>query len=133
MPSRYEPCGLNQLYSQRYGTLPIVRAVGGLDDLIVEYDPVTGRGNGFKFIRYDAAELLNKIKAAISSIFSRSTGSVSSEMPCPQTILAKVGRGLSSSLSDGIGEEAALAFSRGRRDACFSLKGAIWKNGNRIF
>jgi starch synthase len=49
MPSLFEPCGLNQIYSLRYGTLPIVRAVGGLDDTIENYDPATGHGNGFKF------------------------------------------------------------------------------------
>jgi starch synthase len=65
MPSKYEPCGLNQIYSLKYGTIPIVRATGGLDDTIVNYDPVTGTGNGFKFSRYDAKEFLNQIKAAI--------------------------------------------------------------------
>ena len=49
MPSLFEPCGLNQIYSLRYGTLPIVRATGGLDDTIENYDPATGMGNGFKF------------------------------------------------------------------------------------
>ena len=66
MPSKYEPCGLNQIYSLRYGTLPVVRATGGLDDTIVNYDPATGKGNGFKFTRYDAREFLDQIKAAIS-------------------------------------------------------------------
>ena len=65
MPSKYEPCGLNQIYSLRYGTIPIVRATGGLDDTIVNYDPTTRKGNGFKFIRYDAKEFLNQIKVAI--------------------------------------------------------------------
>ena len=65
MPSKYEPCGLNQIYSLKYGTVPIVRATGGLDDTIENYDPVTGRGNGFKFARYDAKEFLNQIKTAI--------------------------------------------------------------------
>jgi len=65
MPSKYEPCGLNQIYSLRYGTIPIVRATGGLDDTIVNYDPVTGKGNGFKFVRYDAKEFLNQMKVAI--------------------------------------------------------------------
>ena len=49
MPSLFEPCGLNQIYSLRYGTLPVVRAVGGLDDTIDNYDPRSGNGNGFKF------------------------------------------------------------------------------------
>jgi len=49
MPSLFEPCGLNQIYSLRYGTLPIVRATGGLDDTIENYDPVHGKGTGFKF------------------------------------------------------------------------------------
>ncbi len=64
MPSKYEPCGLNQIYSLRYGTIPIVRATGGLDDTITNYDPATRKGNGFKFVRYDAREFLNRIKAA---------------------------------------------------------------------
>ena len=45
MPSRYEPCGLNQIYSLKYGTVPIVRATGGLDDTIEHWDPRTGKGN----------------------------------------------------------------------------------------
>jgi starch synthase len=65
MPSKYEPCGLNQIYSLKYGTIPIVRATGGLDDTIVNYDPATGKGNGFKFVRYDAKEFLNQMKVAI--------------------------------------------------------------------
>ena len=65
MPSKYEPCGLNQIYSLKYGTIPIVRATGGLDDTIVNYDPTTGKGNGFKFVRYDAREFLNQIRVAI--------------------------------------------------------------------
>ena len=52
MPSHYEPCGLNQMYSLRYGTVPLVRATGGLDDSISHFDPKTGRGNGFKFSDY---------------------------------------------------------------------------------
>ncbi|MBI4872742.1 MAG: glycogen synthase [Candidatus Riflebacteria bacterium] len=49
MPSLWEPCGLNQLYSLRYGTLPVVRATGGLDDTVEEYRPESGEGTGFKF------------------------------------------------------------------------------------
>ena len=49
MPSRYEPSGLNQMYSLKYGTVPVVRATGGLDDTIEEWNPEVGTGNGFKF------------------------------------------------------------------------------------
>lgn len=66
MPSKYEPCGLNQIYSLKYGTIPVVRATGGLDDTITPYDPATKKGNGFKFARYDAKELLNTIRMAVS-------------------------------------------------------------------
>ncbi len=67
MPSRYEPCGLNQIYSLKYGTVPIVRATGGLDDTIQDYDPLSGEGNGFKFKDYRASELLCTIKLALEA------------------------------------------------------------------
>jgi starch synthase len=66
MPSRYEPCGLNQIYSLKYGTVPIVRATGGLDDTIEAFDPATGRGTGFKFRAYEVAELLGAIRQALA-------------------------------------------------------------------
>jgi len=65
MPSRFEPCGLNQMYSLRYGTVPIVRAVGGLDDTVHTYDAVTGTGNGFKFGAYRADRFLERIFEAL--------------------------------------------------------------------
>jgi starch synthase len=65
MPSNYEPCGLNQMYSMRYGTVPIVRATGGLDDTVQNFDGKTGTGNGFKFYEYRAAALLDKIREAL--------------------------------------------------------------------
>ena len=65
MPSRFEPCGLNQMYSLKYGTVPIVRAAGGLDDTIVNFDHTALRGNGFKFYEYDAERLLEKIQEAL--------------------------------------------------------------------
>ena len=69
MPSKYEPCGLNQIYSLKYGTIPVVRATGGLDDTITHYDPATKKGNGFKFTRYDAKEFLTTIKMGIGFYF----------------------------------------------------------------
>jgi starch synthase len=65
MPSYYEPCGLNQMYSLRYGTVPIVRATGGLDDTIENFDPSRGTGTGFKFREYNAGALLEKIREAL--------------------------------------------------------------------
>src|SRR5579871_672420 len=63
MPSRYEPGGLNQIYSLKYGTIPIVRATGGLDDTIDEQP--NGGGNGFKFWGYDSGALLDAIQRAL--------------------------------------------------------------------
>jgi len=65
MPSLYEPCGLNQMYSMRYGTVPVVRATGGLDDTVQSFDPANGQGNGFKFGPYSAPAMLDKIREAI--------------------------------------------------------------------
>ena len=65
MPSRYEPCGLNQIYSLKYGTVPIVRATGGLDDTIEPWDARTGKGTGFKFTAYTGEALLATIKQAL--------------------------------------------------------------------
>ena len=67
MPSRYEPCGLNQIYSLKYGTVPIVRATGGLDDTIEPWDARTGKGTGFKFSEYSGESLLLTIKAALQA------------------------------------------------------------------
>ncbi|CUU06451.1 starch synthase [Candidatus Kryptobacter tengchongensis] len=66
MPSRYEPCGLNQMYSLRYGTVPIVRKTGGLADTVEEFNPRTGRGTGFLFEKYSGQELLKALKKALS-------------------------------------------------------------------
>jgi starch synthase len=70
MPSRYEPCGLNQIYSLKYGTVPVVRATGGLDDTIESFDPATGRGTGFKFKAYDGVALLEAIDRALAILRS---------------------------------------------------------------
>jgi starch synthase len=66
MPSRYEPCGLNQIYSLRYGTVPVVRATGGLDDTIEPFDPKTGKGTGFKFEEYTGEALLECVRRALA-------------------------------------------------------------------
>ncbi|MBN2705244.1 MAG: glycogen synthase, partial [Deltaproteobacteria bacterium] len=65
MPSRYEPCGLNQMYSLRYGTVPLVRAVGGLNDCIEDFSPDHPRGNGFKFSEYRVGALAHSLERAI--------------------------------------------------------------------
>jgi starch synthase len=67
MPSRYEPCGLNQIYSLKYGTVPIVRATGGLDDTVEPWDARSGKGTGFKFSEYNGESLLLTIKQALSA------------------------------------------------------------------
>jgi starch synthase len=73
MPSKYEPCGLNQIYSLRYGTVPIVRATGGLDDTIEPWNPRTGKGTGFKFNEYSGEALLETIKEALRSFRDQSS------------------------------------------------------------
>ena len=65
MPSRYEPCGLNQIYSLRYGTVPIVRATGGLDDTIEAFDIEHGTGTGFKFAEYTGAAMIRSVRQAL--------------------------------------------------------------------
>lgn len=65
MPSKYEPCGLNQMYSLIYGTVPIVREIGGLADTVKQFDENTGKGNGFLFKRFYAKEMLKEIKNAV--------------------------------------------------------------------
>ncbi len=73
MPSRYEPCGLNQIYSLKYGTVPVVRATGGLDDTIEPWDPKTGRGTGFKFSDYTGDALLATVRNALAAYKDRSS------------------------------------------------------------
>jgi len=64
MPSRFEPCGLAQLIALRYGTIPVVRATGGLADTIKDYQPVAGTGNGFTFTPYDPWQLYGAVVRA---------------------------------------------------------------------
>ena len=71
MPSRYEPCGLNQLYSLRYGTLPIVRATGGLADTVRNYDERSGEGTGFVFVDLNPASLADTIGWSLATYRKR--------------------------------------------------------------
>jgi len=71
MPSRFEPCGLNQMYSLRYGTLPIVRATGGLVDTVRQYEESRGEGTGFLFHDLTPSALYNVIGWAVSTWFDR--------------------------------------------------------------
>ncbi len=66
MPSRFEPCGLTQMYALKYGTVPVVRATGGLADTVAEFDPRSGRGNGFLFRPYRVEELLAAMNRALA-------------------------------------------------------------------
>ena len=72
MPSRYEPCGLNQMYSMAYGTVPIVRKTGGLADTISPADFAKNIGTGFVFDKYDSTALLAVIKQAIKAYSDKS-------------------------------------------------------------
>ena len=65
MPSRFEPCGLNQMYSLRYGTVPLVRSTGGLSDTVENFDPLTGTGTGFTFDEYSPQALLGTLRWAL--------------------------------------------------------------------
>lgn len=67
MPSRYEPSGLNQMYSLKYGTVPVVRATGGLDDTVDEWNPELRTGTGFKFAELNAEALLGAIDRALTA------------------------------------------------------------------
>ena len=73
MPSRFEPSGLNQMYSMRYGTVPLVRAVGGLADTVRNFNPKTGEGTGFSFDEYSAQALLNTLRWALDVYQDRAT------------------------------------------------------------
>jgi starch synthase len=73
MPSLYEPCGLNQIYSLKYGTVPVVRATGGLDDTIEEWNAQQGSGTGFKFKGKNSGALLDAIERALAAFAERAS------------------------------------------------------------
>ncbi len=73
MPSRYEPCGLNQMYSLMYGTVPLVRETGGLADTVIKYNDKTGEGNGFVFKDYNASAFIKELKRALTVFKDKKT------------------------------------------------------------
>jgi starch synthase len=73
MPSRFEPCGLTQMYALRYGTAPVVRATGGLRDTVAEFDPARGTGNGFAFEKFEAAEMVAALNRMVAMFRDRAT------------------------------------------------------------
>ncbi|KMQ51083.1 Glycogen synthase [Chitinispirillum alkaliphilum] len=88
MPSLFEPCGLNQMYSMRYGTLPIVRATGGLNDTVENYDEKSGEGTGFKFYETSPDALYYTVGWAVSTYYDR-----------PKHILSMIRRGMGKDFS----------------------------------
>jgi starch synthase len=106
MPSRFEPCGLNQMYSLRYGTVPIVHGVGGLEDTIRRYTPRARRPNGFKFAEATAESLLKAVRQAIRLYRE------------PQDWLRLMRQGMSEEHSwDTSAREYVKVYRRARRDA----------------
>jgi starch synthase len=103
MPSRYEPCGLNQMYSLRYGTPPLVRATGGLADTVENYDEATGGGTGFVFRDLNVGSLANTVGWAVSTFHDR-----------PAHLAAMRARGMAQDFS---WERAAGAYEQLYRDA----------------
>jgi starch synthase len=71
MPSRFEPCGLTQMYALRYGTAPVVRATGGLRDTVAEFDPARGTGNGFVFEKFEASEIVAALRRMVAMFRDR--------------------------------------------------------------
>ncbi|MFA5537287.1 MAG: glycogen synthase GlgA [Bacillota bacterium] len=71
MPSLFEPCGLSQMIAMRYGTVPLVREVGGLKDSVKPYNEYTGEGNGFSFANYNAHDFLNTIRYALKIYYEQ--------------------------------------------------------------
>lgn len=73
MPSKFEPCGLSQMISMRYGSIPIVRETGGLKDTVEPFNPQTGQGCGFTFYDYNSGELLYAVQRAVDMFYNNKT------------------------------------------------------------
>jgi starch synthase len=76
MPSQFEPCGLNQLIAMRYGCVPIVHRVGGLNDTVIDYNPFTGKGTGFVFDRFNTYELYGAIVRAMEDWYAEDSWNI---------------------------------------------------------
>ena len=103
MPSRFEPCGLNQMYSLRYGTVPIVHAVGGLDDTIQPYTARARRANGFKF-REPTADGAGRasVRQAVAAVSrSRGVGPTHAARHDRRPLMGDLGPGICQSVQTG--------------------------------
>jgi starch synthase len=101
MPSLYEPCGLNQSYSMRYGTLPIVRATGGLDDTVHNYDETTGAGTGFKFTTSTPVpSTIASVGPFRRGMITHTTSDNCANRPCARTSTGSMPRASTSSLTN---------------------------------
>ncbi len=107
MPSRYEPCGLNQIYSLKYGTLPIVRNTGGLADTVEQYDERLGTGTGFKFQRLDAKAVYYVVGWAVSTWYDRKhhIGKMRRKGMAHGLLVGRERKGLSASVRTGHREQ----------------------------
>ncbi|MDR3217337.1 MAG: glycogen synthase GlgA [Clostridiaceae bacterium] len=74
MPSKFEPCGLSQMIAMAYGTVPVVRATGGLADTVEPYNPLTKQGVGFTFLTYDADDMLDAVWRAVDAFYNDEKG-----------------------------------------------------------
>jgi len=110
MPSLFEPCGLNQLYSLKYGTLPIVRATGGLEDTVEQYDEATGDGTGFKFLQPTAQAVYDTVGWAVSTFYDR-----------PEHVRRMIGKAMRQDFS---WERSAAAYEQAYRQAIAEKRAA---------